>query len=208
MRSFILMLWAIVLIKPCFSQTMDNNFVLKTSIDLSYSSINDDFSYFPKDWTKSSQIKVIFIPQEQAHLIEAQDDSENFWGANKADFDTFPIQMKLIPVNKKKTQFLLQSINEAQMALGLDVAYFDLMPFIIVGDNFQEKDDSSFWIEISKDQDKNNMPNMISNQKFKNMYINPGNGGGGVFYQLDKYFQSDITFVAGPGNGGGGTYIR
>ena len=207
MRNFILVLWAIVLIKPCFSQTIDNNFILKTSVDLSYSSINSSFSHFSKDWTES-QIKAILISQEQAYLIEAQDDSENFWGANKADFDAFPFQMKLIPVSEKQTQFLLQSINEAQMALGLDVAYFDLTPFIVVGDNFQEKDDSSLWIEISKDQDKNNMPDMISNQKFKNMYINPGNGGGGVFYQLDKYFQSDIIFVAGPGNGGGGTYIR
>ncbi|MCZ0931884.1 MAG: hypothetical protein OXJ52_01870 [Oligoflexia bacterium] len=195
MRSFILVLLAVILIKPCLAQTMSEGFGSNAfAMNQFYNSLNGSFDDVSEILAEQAQIKVMPILQEKAHLLAGQAliDGQSYWGLEKAGFDfektayAFPVQMKIISINEEQAQLLLKSIREAQTVLGKSQAYSDSrLQVAMAGHNIQNRNDS-FWNSLkakgividsfSNQFDKTNPSKML-------MYVGPGNGGGGVFYQ-------------------------
>ena len=153
MKSFILGLLAVILIKPCFAQGMKEAFSSSALARAeAYSSLNvgfDDISEVLD--TKQVQIKIEPISQDKAYLLAKQGliDDQSSWGLEKAGFEeavySLPVQIKTVPISEVQAQIFLNSMKEAQRALGIDQAYFDSMPQVDM--------------------------------------VGPGNGGGGTIYQ-------------------------
>ena len=195
MKSFILVLLAIFLIKPCLAQQLNEGFGSSIfAINQPYSSLNGDFEDISEVLDmKQAQIKVMPIPpQEQAHLLAEQAliVGQSFWYLEKAGFEktvySLPVQMKTIPINEVQAQLLLNSIKEAQTALGISQAYSDSgLQIVMSGGNTQNRN-NFLWSSlkgsgIAIDSFENQLNGIKSPEM--NMYVGPGNGGGGAFYQ-------------------------
>ena len=194
MRSFILVLLAIFLIKPCLAQQMSEGFGSSIfAMNQPYSYLNGDFEDISAVLDmKQAQIKVMPIPQEQAHLLAEQAliAGQSFWYLEKAGFEktvySLPVQMKTIPINEVQAQLLLNSIKEAQTALGISQAYSDSgLQIVMSGGNTQNRN-NFLWSSlkgsgIAIDSFENQLNGTKSPEMI--MYVGPGNGGGGAFYQ-------------------------
>ena len=194
MRSFILVLLAIFLIKPCLAQQMSEGFGSSIfAINQPYSSLNGDFEDISAVLDmKQAQIKVMPIPQEQAHLLAEQAliAGQSLWDLERAGFEktvySLPVQMKVIPINEEQAQHFLNSIKEAQTALGINQAYSASgLQIVMSGGNTQSRN-NFLWSSlkgsgIAIDSFENQLNGTRSPEMI--MYVGPGNGGGGAFYQ-------------------------